>query len=225
MKHILSILLGVMLCVSQVSAQLAIYDRSGQEITNTTINLPEGVQSDYYYIVRNTGSSDITNIKSYLKIDRANAVYETDAEWSFCSTGCGIDGNCPAFSLSAGGELEVHLEITPLAATDFTVETSSGMTMANFNIHFGTSAINNSLANTFNVYPSPANDNFVIENNFGSNSYVEIYNVLGQMVKRVSTDNANRVSIDCSSWRNGYYVCRAIKEGKIEKTIKVVVAH
>ena len=123
--------------------------------------------------------------------------------------------------------MEVHISLTPLNATDFVVATypTGGSPRADVNIHVNTTATPNFVAGNFNVYPSPANESFVIENNFNKNTYVEIYNVLGQVIKTVSAENASQVTINCSNWKNGYYVCRSFKDGKIEKTVKVVIAH
>ena len=227
MRHIITIIAALIVCASQTFAQLVILDQQGNDITNTTIN----ITNEIYFKVKNTSSSDIANIKCYLKVSaNEDAVYETDATWEFCSIQCGINGGCPKFSLAAGAEQLVHLEFSQVNNTpcDFLVYTypTGGNPTAIFTIHFDSfTGISNATAKSFNVYPSPANESFTIENGFGKNSYVEIYNVLGQMVKHVASDNNNRISVNCSSWKNGYYVCRLYNDGKVEKTVKIVVAH
>ena len=227
MRHIITIIAALIVCASQTFAQLVILDQQGNDITNTTVN----ITNEIYFKVKNTSSSDIANIKCYLKVSaNEDAVYETDATWEFCSIQCGINGGCPKFSLAAGAEQLVHLEFSQVNNTpcDFLVYTypTGGNPTAIFTIHFDSfTGISNATAKSFNVYPSPANESFTIENGFGKNSYVEIYNVLGQMVKHVASDNNNRISVNCSSWKNGYYVCRLYNDGKAEKTVKIVVAH
>ncbi len=227
MRHIITIIAALIVCASQTFAQLVILDQQGNDITNTTVN----ITNEIYFKVKNTSSSDIANIKCYLKVSaNEDAVYETDATWEFCSIQCGIDGGCPKFSLAAGAEQLVHLEFSQVNNTpcDFLVYTypTGGNPTAIFTIHFDSfTGISNATSKSFNVYPSPANESFTIENGFGKNSYVEIYNVLGQMVKHVASDNNNRISVNCSSWKNGYYVCRLYNDGKAEKTVKIVVAH
>lgn len=227
MRHIITIIAALIVCASQTFAQLVILDQQGNDITNTTIN----ITNEIYFKVKNTSSSDIANIKCYLKVSaNEDAVYETDATWEFCSTQCGIDGGCPKFTLAAGAEQLVHLAFSQVnAPCDFMIYTypTGGNPTAVFSIHVlgAPASISNAMANTFNVYPSPANESFTIENGFGKNSYVEIYNVLGQMVKHIASDNSNRISVNCSTWKNGYYVCRLYKDGKAEKTVKIVVAH
>ena len=227
MRHIITIIAALIVCASQTFAQLVILDQQGNDITNTTIN----ITNEIYFKVKNTSSSDIANIKCYLKVSaNEDAVYETEATWEFCSIQCGINGGCPKFSLAAGAEQLVHLEFSQVNNTpcDFLVYTypTGGNPTAIFTIHFDSfTGISNATAKSFNVYPSPANESFTIENGFGKNSYVEIYNVLGQMVKHVASDNNNRISVNCSSWKNGYYVCRLYNDGKTEKTVKIVVAH
>lgn len=231
MKRVIILLLGLIICVSQVCAQLVVLNEQNEDITNTTVNIQAGVETNLYFTIKNTGSSDISNIKSYLRVDGENATNGQEAEFQMCTEPggqCGVGAASPKFSLAANGEQIVHLRIKTLTATDFVVTTypTGGEPVADFNIHATTAptSISSAVANTLNVYPSPADESFTIENGYGKNCSVEIYNVLGQMVKRISSDS-NRVSVNCSTWKNGYYVCRAIKDGKVEKTIKIVIAH
>lgn len=229
MKKIFILFIGLMLCVSGLYAQLAIFVGDA-EITNTTVSLPAGVDNEFYYKVKNTGSQTIENIKSYLRLgdEMTTPVLGEHCTFQICTNGnCGMNNASPKFTLAAGEEMEVHLTIKSLSATEFFVTTypNGENPVANFNLSFVTTGISNSLATSFNVYPSPADNSFTIENNFGKNAYVEIYNALGQMVKRVSAENANSVLVNCSTWKNGYYVCRSVKDGKVEKAIKVVVVH
>ncbi|MBO7481039.1 MAG: T9SS type A sorting domain-containing protein [Bacteroidales bacterium] len=233
MRRIITIIVALIICVSQSFAQLVILNgQEGDEvITNTTVNIQAGVETNYYFRVKNTGSTTIENIKSFLLVNGQNATYGTDAIFQLCTEPggqCGMGAASPKFKLDAGATKIIHLNITTMSTTDFVISThpdGSSTPEASFNIHAGTSGIESNFANTFNVYPSPANESFTIENSFGQNSYVEIYNVLGQMVKHVAPDNANRISVNCSTWKNGYYVCRLYKDGKVEKTMKIVVAH
>lgn len=227
MKRIFTILAVIIACASQSFAQLVILNgRNGEEnITNTTVN----ITNEIYFRVKNASSETISDIKCYLRISAdENADYGTDAEWEFCSTQCGMNGGCPKFTLAPGAEQEVHLAFSQINAIhDFMIYTypTGANPTAVFSIHINTAGISTVAANSFNVYPSPANESFTIENGFGKNSYVEIYNVLGQTVKRIPSDNTNSISVNCSTWKNGYYVCRLYKDGKAEKTVKVVVAH
>jgi hypothetical protein len=229
MKRIITILAVIIACASQSFAQLVILNgRNGEEnITNTTVN----ITNEIYFRVKNASSETISNIKCYLRISAdENADHGTDAEWEFCSTQCGMDGGCPKFTLAPGAEQEVHLKFTQINTIhDFMIYTypPGENPTAVFSIHIEpyTTRISSITSKSFNVYPSPANESFTIENGFGKNSYVEIYNVLGQTVKRIPSDNTNSISVNCSTWKNGYYVCRLYKDGKAEKTVKVVVAH
>lgn len=211
-------------------AQLAILNEQGEEITGTTINIQAASSTDIYFKVKNNGSSDLSNVKAYLRVNGENVTPGQEANATMCtepSGNCGTPPHSPKFNLAAGAEQLIHLNITTLSANDFVVSVypNGGTPEANFNIHATTTGISSIAANTFNVYPSPANESFTIENGFGKNSYVEIYNVLGQTVKRIPSDNANNISVNCSDWKNGYYVCRLYKDGKAEKTVKIVVAH
>ena len=228
MRRVFTLIVLLIACASQILAQdlVILNGQTGNEnITNTTVN----INNEIYFRVKNTSSSDIANIKCYLRVSAdENADFGTDAEWNFCSTICGDEGKCPKFTVAAGAEQLIHLEFTQVNDIhDFMIYTypEGGNPTAVFSIHINTTGISNIAANSFNVYPTPANESFTIENGFGKNSYVEIYNVLGQVVKHVASDNSNRISINCSTWKNGYYVCRLYKDGKAEKTVKVVVAH
>ncbi|MBO7651565.1 MAG: T9SS type A sorting domain-containing protein [Bacteroidales bacterium] len=230
MRRVFTLMLIIIACASQMFAQLSILNEQGDEITGTTINVQAGVTTDIYFKVKNNGTSDLSNVKAYLRVNDENVTPGQEANATMCTEpggNCGIPPHSPKFSLAAGAEQLIHLNITTLSATDFvvTIYPSGGSPEANFNIHATTSGISSIVANTFSVYPSPANESFTIENGFGKNSYVEIYNVLGQTVKRIPSDNASNISVNCSTWKNGYYVCRLYKDGKAEKTVKVVVAH
>ena len=228
MKHIFTILAVIIICATQTFAQLVILNQQGEEITNTTVT----INNEIYFKVKNTSSSDIANLKCYLRLNEyENAEYGTDGEWEFCSVQCGINGGCPKFNVAAGAEQLVHLEFSQVNAPpcDFMIYTypTGGDPTAVFSIHVlgAPASISNAITNTLNVYPSPANESFTIENGYGKNCRIEIYNVLGQMVKNIQNDSSNRITVNCSNWKNGYYVCRLYKDGKAEKTVKIVVAH
>ena len=241
MRRIFTLIVAVIACASQMFAQLEIYhvekigtDQYTQldEITGTTVNIQQGVEVNYYFKLRNVGSSEVVNLKAYLMLnDNDQAVNGTDANITLCTEpagNCGVGVASPKFTLQPEEEQVIHMNIKTLASTDFILSLSVhqyGVSPeAIFNIHAGTTGISSIVANSFNVYPSPASESFTIENGFGKNSYVEIYNVLGQTVKRIPFD-ATSISVNCSSWKNGYYVCRLYKDGKAEKTVKIVVAH
>ena len=229
MKRIFTLIIAVIACASQMFAQLSILNDQNEPITGSTINVPANANTDIIFKVKNVGTSSLSNIKAHLFANGIEATCENEADFSFCINGsCGLNGGCPNFSLVPDEDMEIHFSIKPLTATDFVVKaypTNDGTPEAAFNIHVNTSGISSVTANSFNVYPSPANESFTIENGFGKNSYVEIYNVLGQSVKHIQSDNTNNISVNCSDWKNGYYVCRLYKDGKAEKTVKIVVAH
>lgn len=242
MKRVFVLIVALIACASQMFAQLTIYSATktgteqnpqyirGDEITGTTVNIQAGVSTDIYFIVKNTSSTAIDNLKAYLRVNGENVTSGQEATATMCTEpggNCGMPPSSPKFNLAADAEQVIHLNITTLSANDFvvTVYPTGASPEANFNIHAVTTGISNISANTFNVYPSPADESFTIENGFGKNSYVEIYNVLGQIVRRIPSDNTNSISVNCSDWKNGYYVCRLYKDGKAEKTVKVVVAH
>lgn len=229
MKRIFTLIVAVIACASQMYAQLAILSEQGDDMTGTTVNVQSGTSTDLYFKVKNNGSSDLSNLKVYLRVNGENVTSGQEANATMCTEpggNCGIPPSSPKFNLAAGAEQLIHLNITTLSASDFVVITypTGGTPEASFNIHANTTGIESIAANSFNIYPSPANESFTIESGFGKNSYVEIYNVLGQTVKRIQSDS-NRISVNCSTWKNGYYVCRLYNDGKAEKTVKIVIAH
>ena len=229
MKRVFILIIALIACMSQAFAQLVILNEQNEEMNGTTVNVQAGITTDLYFTVKNNGSSDLSNVKAYLRVNDENVTPGQEANATMCTEpggNCGTPPHSPRFNLAAGAEQLIHLNITTLSAIDFvvTIYPTGGSPEASFNIHANTTGISSIAANSFNVYPSPANESFIIENGFGKNSYVEIYNVLGQMVKHVASDN-NRISVNCSTWKNGYYVCRLYNDGKAEKTVKIVVAH
>lgn len=230
MKRVFILIIVLIACMSQAFAQLVILNEQNEEITGTTINIQAGAATNLYFKIKNNGSSELVNIKAYLRVNGENVVSGDQAMAQMCTEPgglCGTGTASPKFTLQAGEEQLIHLSITTLSANDFVVIVypDGGTPEANFNIHATTAGVSSIAANTFNVYPSPADESFTIENGFGKNSYVEIYNVLGQTVKRIQSDNNNSISVNCNDWKNGYYVCRLYKDGKAEKTVKIVIAH
>ncbi len=136
MKRIFILLTILIFCIAQTFAQLIILNQQDEEITNTTVN----ITNEIYFKVKNTSSSEIANIKCYLRVSADdNAEYGTDATWEFCSVQCGIDGGCPKFTLAADAEQHVHLQFTQVNNTprDFLVYTypTGGNPVAIFTIH------------------------------------------------------------------------------------------
>jgi len=119
-----------------IGAQLVILNQQDEEITNTTVN----ITNEIYFKVKNTSSSEIANIKCYLRVSADDdAEYGTDATWEFCSVQCGIEGGCPKFTLAADAEQLVHLQFSQVNNTprDFMIYTypTGGDPIAVFSIH------------------------------------------------------------------------------------------
>jgi len=122
-----------------IGAQLAILNEQDEEITGTTINIQAGSSTDIYFKVKNNGSSDLSNVKAYLRVNGENAT-SSQATATMCTEpdgGCGNPPNSPKFNLVAGAEQLIHLNITTLSANDFvvTVYPTGGSPEASFNIH------------------------------------------------------------------------------------------
>lgn len=65
----------------------------------------------------------------------------------------------------------------------------------------------------FNIYPNPANDHITVETNLRSE--IEIFNIQGQLIKRMNT-NGIKTSIDISNFSGGMYFVKLKTEKKVE---------
>ncbi|MBR5983583.1 MAG: T9SS type A sorting domain-containing protein [Bacteroidales bacterium] len=123
MKHIFTTLVILTICISQIFAQLSILNEQNETISGTTIKIASNQESNIIFKVKNTGSSTLNGLKAFLYTNGTEANNHTDAEFSFCINGsCGLNGACPSFNLNTNEEMEIHLTITPLAATNFVVK-------------------------------------------------------------------------------------------------------
>lgn len=242
MKRIILLVFSLFLVVGILSSQtIDIIDSTGV-VTNTTskvYNVAPGTTYEYKVDLKNNTSNQV-EVKMY-----AYGEGGTINDWvvSFCtpitSAGGGLCGmpNSPSAKItlaanettstpgsikftqgSTSGEAIVKIEIADI----------NGSFSDSFIIIFSTgfpSSISSELVKEFSIFPNPASDNFKIKHNYGPNAVVEVYNMLGKLVTKVKSDFVNGVNIDASKWDNGYYFCRLYKDGKIQKTIKLVVAH
>jgi hypothetical protein len=242
MKRIILLVFSLFLVVGILSSQtIDIIDSTGV-VTNTTskvYNVAPGTTYEYKVDLKNNTSNQV-EVKMH-----AYGEGGTINDWvvSFCtpitSAGGGLCGmpNSPSAKItlaanettstpgsikftqgSTSGEAIVKIEIADI----------NGSFSDSFIIIFSTgfpSSISSELVKEFSIFPNPASDNFKIKHNYGPNAVVEVYNMLGKLVTKVKSDFVNGVNIDASKWDNGYYFCRLYNDGKIQKTIKLVVAH
>lgn len=242
MKRFLILSIVLFFTVGFTSAQIVdIFDENGNIITNTTIkfyNVPQTTDPiDVNFKLRNNSSNEIS-----IKIARAivgEAVIGSTSQICTPNTQSN-NGVCymPSkditnpFTLKAnetsgeGGHISFKQGPNSGETTiEFTVMDVNDTFSSSFILMFSTfppTAVYTNLAREFSVYPNPASNSFKIKHNFGNDAVVEVYNMLGKLVFK---ENSNSGVIDCSRWENGYYFCRLYNQGKIEKTIKIVVAH
>ena len=216
-----------------------IQDEIGNVITGTTVIVPTEISHTSRYIikVRNNSGSIVTAkiTKSYISGPVAGSSNTMCSPTTVTSYGSCVTGlNTPEFILNPS-------ELSGPADLDFSQGVNSGSStiqykvwnvnnVADFviiNVTYSTlTAVDLASVKDFNVYPNPAAKSFTIENEFNSNSYVEVYNVLGKVVARISPNqNATNFVVDCSKWDNGYYFCRLFNDDQVVKTIKMVVTH
>ncbi|MDY0141855.1 MAG: T9SS type A sorting domain-containing protein [Bacteroidales bacterium] len=242
MKKIL--LLGVLfgLLSSAIFAQsFEVYNSdseliNGQSITlNTTVN---GDATVYYWTIKNVSSVQKT-LKLSLELQTAqidgslHSMCHPLTETSY--PGCGSDwsSSTPNIILNAG-------EVSGNGDFSFKQGPNAGVTTIKYKVYdvnnesdfitftityTSLTAINLNKIENLTVAPNPASNRFALSSDFGAGASVEIYNVLGKLVKKVNFSNAEKIDIDCSTWENGYYFCRLFDANKIKKTVKLIVTH
>ncbi|MES2616289.1 MAG: T9SS type A sorting domain-containing protein [Bacteroidota bacterium] len=56
------------------------------------------------------------------------------------------------------------------------------------------------------LYPNPANDNFVIENNGPTEQSMFLYDINGRIISNLKILNGQQINVDCSGWAPGLYL-------------------
>ncbi len=208
-------------------------------ISGTTIVIPITIngEAEPHFKVKNiTGSQVSARIqKSYIvgPVEGSNDNMCTPITTISQSGTCVTGTTTPVFILSpneTSGDAHIAFAqgnnsgITTIQYKVFNVDNESDYKV--LNLSFST-LTNVSLANvkSLNVYPNPAVNEFTIEHNWGKKAVIEVFDVLGKSVLKLNSNSTDKFIIDCSKWENGYYFCRLYNESKIEKTIKLVVAH
>lgn len=242
MKKLLLITLTIGLFSSGLFSQsFEVYDHEDNIITGQTIIIPTTINSpeDIYDIkVKNKSGNQITaRIGMTLLTEMIDGSAQSMCNPTSANTATGLCGapwnpNSAQFILNAGetsGLGQLHFQQGPnpgISEFEFKVyDTNNTSDFVTFFITYSTlTAIELTKVKDFEVYPNPAKNVFSIKNTYGSNSYVLVYNVLGEQIKKVAYSQSDKIAIDCSDWQNGYYFCRLYNEGKVEKTVKLVVA-
>jgi hypothetical protein len=240
MKKITLLLFVLCALVLQMTAQsFDILDLDNNVINGNNIVVPVtvGGEADYYIKIRNNA-----DVNKSCRISKA--YLDGPAEGSFNTMCSPVTVNTPIGSCVTGTQTPVFVlaarEVSGDAHIEYEHGSTPGLTKIQYkvfddantsdyrvvNITFSTlTSVNTSLASEFTVFPNPAGNTFNIQHNFGPKAVVEIFNVLGKSVAKINSGAENTFSIDCSKWENGYYFCRLYNDGKIEKTIKLVVSH
>lgn len=239
MKKLLTfIVFGLILTVSSNAQTFSILNAEDEVITGTTIVVPIQVNGEVEVDIK---IRNLTANQVSAKIGKTFT--EGPVEGSFntmCSpttnnsTGaCVVSSTTPTFILDpneTSGLAAIHFEQGPNPGIStgrykvYNTANESDFVYVIFTYSTQTS-VATSFANDFTVYPNPAVNTFNIQHNYGPKAVVEIFNVLGKSVAKINSGAENTFSIDCAKWENGYYFCRLYNDGKIEKTIKLVVSH
>jgi len=238
-KQLLFAILLISLSYVSFAQSFEFVDDENVVISGTTVIIPSVVSGTYepHLTVRSTAGAEVSAriSKTYIagpvegSYNNMCTPITTQSPLGTCVTGT----QTPVFILNPGeisGPGHLYFEqgsntgVTTIQYKVFNVNNESDFRIINLSFSTVTS-VNTSQVKSFNVYPNPANGNFTIEHNYGSKAVVEVFNVLGKSVAKINSDSDGRISIDCGKWENGYYFCRLYNEGKIEKTVKLVVTH
>lgn len=240
MKQIFLLTIIIFALSSFVKAQsFEIVNDLGENISGTTIIIPMSINGDAtpHFKVKNVSAGQVSAriSKSYMDgpVDGSGNNMCSPTTILTTTGSCVTSSQTPIFILTAGetsGEAHLSFDqgpnsgITTIQYKVFKEDNVSDYKVINYTYSTLT-AVNNLSADLFSAYPNPASRNFTIQHNYGSQAVVEIFNVLGKSVAKISSNSGNQINIDCSKWENGYYFCRLYNNGKIEKTIKLVVTH
>ncbi len=241
MKKLFTFTFAILALSLVLSAQsFEVYDHNDVLLNGQTVVVPTAVNSGtiFYYW-------DIKNVSSSQKDVRIEAILQTTlidgVEHSICTPNTESSNPlcAPAWVLSAKCILNAG-ERAEDGDFQFVQGSNGGITTIEYKVYdennesdYITFTITYSTLTSvtlaeeeqFTVFPNPAVNSFVISNEFGHGSYVEVYNVLGMQVSRVDFSNVAEAEIDCSAWEKGYYFCRLYNNGQVEKTIKLTVTH
>lgn len=239
MKKLLTFFVfGLILSVSASAQTFSILNTEDEVITGSTIVIPIQVNGEVEVDIK------IRNLTANQVSAKISKLFtEGPVEESFntmCSpttsnsTGaCVVSSTTPTFILDpneTSGIAAIHFEQGPNPGVStcrykvYNTENEADFVYVVFSYSTLTS-INTTLASEFTVFPNPAINTFNIHHNYGPKAVVEIFNVLGKSVAKINSGAESTFSFDCSKWENGYYFCRLYNDGKIEKTIKLVVSH
>ncbi len=233
-RNILILLLSIFGFYSTHAQSFDVIDENDNSIAGTTFNLHTDPDVTIIYdfrIVNLTSDAISTRIEK-------KEISLVDGSINFF---CIPSGSCipptsmmsPAFEVAAGETTNVcqidyipgsNLGTSTIEYTVFNDDNPDDKVVFTVNFVVGTSNIANNTQKSFAVYPNPARHFFHIENNAKSNSYVEVYNVLGSVKARYDVNrHGSRITVDCSRWENGVYFVRLVENGKATRTVRQIV--
>ncbi len=248
MKKLFTLIIATVCIMSMnINAQTTIELRKKSDnslITNGSsdnITIEEGSSAtDYKFYIKNTGATTIsTRVKwEFLGADGLGGNVHTFCYplTSLSEGSCTMPGGTetPDIILAAGEQPAeaaygtiIKIGTATSVVVKYTVyEVGNETNAIEFTVTYSEespNSINETSTKEFSVYPNPATDILNIHNEYGSNSHIEIYNVLGSLVERIESDFSNTISIDCNAWEKGYYFARLYSNNKIEKTVKLFI--
>lgn len=153
-----------------------------------------------------------TFVQDGLTADFTNTSTNSDSVWwDFGDASAGTDLNNPSHSYTTVGSFDVWLYAFNQCSTDSTM-----LTVLTDDLGFETNAA------TLEIYPNPANTQFVIAG-LNGDAQIEVLNILGEKVYSIRSNNSQE-SISVANLPTGTYFVKISQNDKMV-TKKLVVKH
>jgi hypothetical protein len=196
---------------------------------STAATAVQGFASSYpgrvkFYLVDDAGNTGCSTLNSWASTNGITA----DA--SFANTGNVIKmtdygtSGMPKTVVLGGASHTVYYNVNG------TVSASAIQAAINSGLNASTGIEENESITSFNVFPNPAANSTFISYSLEASSdvQIDIYNLVGTKVKTVMQEKQAageyKTDVDCTELNNGFYFVK-ISAGKLEKTVRLSVAH
>ena len=222
------------------SLQLLTLD-NGTNVTNTTYTHQGTVAEDEIIFglqVKNNSSSSIS-----VKVRRTNQSVVSGTQNALCWGQCFspmVNLSPDPITIAAGATNTADFAghylpsgiagVTTVMYTFFDIANPNDSVWIIVNFDVTNTGVQNIASNTnyiSNAYPSPANNfvsfNFCTKGN--SKAQIAIYNILGELIKKVDVFSSGSVKFNTSELTRGAYVVTFIVDDKIIKSSRFLVAH
>jgi hypothetical protein len=177
---------------------------------STTINVEINGSQAIYASVEGQSSTSVNQEATFVSINQG----ATSLSWDFGDGSANATGSVVNHSFTSPGIYTVTLFANNQQCS----------TQSTFEVRVvdGITGINGLSVNGIKVFPNPANEKITILSEGSVN--VEIADLTGKILRRMSTNNEKVSTIETSSLANGIYLVSLIQDG-IRSTKRIVIAH